>query len=172
MFIRNRKIRSLIFLACTAAITVQPVSWGAQQQPERPSVRNTNMPLRFTNADMTEFATTMSEILGLRPMLVDSAVQGNVDFSITISRDEIFSLFNGILKSKNAALVNQDNIYQIVPITDAVRNDLEIINDPSAFETGRPSPEISLVQPAPSRTGREPENTRTLPVATDRKSVV
>ena len=84
--------------------------------------------LRFTNSDMYDFADRMSEILGLTPLMVDPLVQGTVDINYTAQRDEVFTLFNGILKSKNAALVKQDKIYQIVPITVALRNNLEIID--------------------------------------------
>ena len=168
MFIRNRKIRCLIFLACVAAMTVQPALLGAQAPTganrSGAAARNTpTMPLRFVNADMTEFAATMSELLGLKPMMVDAAIQGSVDFSITIPRDEIFSLFNGILKTRNAALVIQNNIYQIVPISLAIKNNLEIIDERPAPGDIGPPVDVSPVQPA---SGQERDGERTLPVAT------
>jgi len=112
---------------------------------------------------MTEFAATMSELLGLKPMMVDAAIQGSVDFSITIPRDEIFSLFNGILKTRNAALVIQNNIYQIVPISLAIKNNLEIIDERPAPGDIGPPVDVSPVQPA---SGQERDGERTLPVAT------
>ena len=168
MFIRNRKIRSLIFLACAAAIIVQPAVLGVQGPSDRPSAaaKNTNMmPLRFNNADMYEFASTMAELLGLKPLMVDAAIQGSVEFNITIPRDEIFSLFNGILKSKNAALVRQNNIYQIVPMASAIRFNLEIVDKQPPPASDAPSDEIAPVQPV-IRQEREPGGARTLPVAT------
>ena len=167
MFIRNRKIQSLILLACAAAVTAQPASLAAQE-PYRPSApaKNTNtLPLRFTNADMSEFAGTMADLLGLKPMIVDPAVQGTIEFSGSIPRDDIFPLFNVILKTKNAALVKQDNIYQIVPISSAIRNNLEIIEEPPAPGADEPFTEISPVRPA-TRPERAPEESRAFPVAT------
>ena len=152
MFICNRKIRRLIFLTCVIVMTAHPVTRAAQTPAGTVS-------LRFTNADMYEFADRMSEILGLTPLMVDPSVQGTVDINFPAPRDEVFSLFNGILKSKNAALVRQDNIYQIVPTASAIRNNLEIIEDSPATTTGE-------ISPAPPGRKRAPEDTRTIPVAT------
>lgn len=167
MFIRNRRIRSLIFLACAAAVTIQPVSRAAQQPPDRfASARGVSeIPLQFTNADMSEFVRSMADLLGLRPMLVDSSLQGSVDFSISIPRNELWELFNGILRSKNAALIRQNNIYQVVPIATAIRNNLEIIYEQPMPGAVGSSPEIPQITP-PAGQGREPEILRTLPVAT------
>lgn len=156
MFIRNSKIRSLIFLACVTAMTVHPSAWTAQAPASA-------MPLRFTNTDIYEFVDRMSEILGLTPMLVDPSVQGSVDLNVTIPRDEIFYLFNGILKSKNAALVRQDSLYQIVPLAFAMRNNFKIIDVQPAPKKGETYPAPG--QPAPKRE-QAPENLKTLPVAT------
>jgi len=169
MLISNRKVRSLIFLVCTAAITAQPILVYAQEAAGRPaaSAKNTTnmIPLRFVNADMYEFANTMAELLGLKPMMVDSAIQGSVEFSITIPRDEVFSLFHGVLKSRNAALVRQNNIYQIVPTALAIRNNLEIIDEQPAHGGGGMTGEVTVIRPESVRE-REAEGARALPVAT------
>ena len=162
MFTRNRSMRSSILLVCLAVMTAHPAVWAVQAGQPSESANMTQ--LFFVNADMHEFCERMSAMLGLTPMLVDSAVQGSVDFNITIPRGEIFTLFNGILKSKNAALVRQNNIYQIVPVASAIRNGLELIDDlpPGA---GRPSAEISQAGQQP-RPERPPEDSRRIPVAT------
>ena len=156
MFIRNSKIRNLIFLACLTIITEHPSVWAVQAGQNETQ-------LFFNNEDISGFCEKMSEMLGLTPMLVDSAIQGSVDFVITIPRADLFSLFNGILKSKNAALVRQNNIYQVVPIASAIRNGLELIDElPQGVE---PSGVTSPAQPAPKRE-RTSEDLIRIPVAT------
>ncbi|MDR0311068.1 MAG: hypothetical protein LBJ21_05740 [Acidobacteriota bacterium] len=173
MFIRNRKLRSLIFLACAATMTAQPAAWGAQGGAQRPPDRSSaaarsanEIPVRFTNADMNEFVSTMAELLGLKPIMVDSLVQGVVDFSITIPRNELWSLFHGTLRTKSAALVYQDNIYQVIPLAAAIRGNLKIIDEqPLPRADGEPYPDISQFQP-PAGQEFEQEGLRALPVAT------
>jgi general secretion pathway protein D len=93
--------------------------------------------LNLENQDMYEFANQMSTILGLTPMLVDSDVKGSVSLLTTspMSLDEVFPLFNLILKSKGAALIKQGSIYQIVPISTALKSGLEIIEHQPASST-------------------------------------
>jgi len=141
----------------------------AAQAPTKPTppVRtngNGNMvSLGFTNTDIHTFAGQMAERLGLTPMIVDSAVQGTVDFNFPIPQEDLFDLFNWILKSRNAALVREESIYQIVPISQAIRNNLEIIDEQPAPTAGKPSAKVLPAQPAP---GRRPEEPRAIPVAT------
>jgi len=166
MFIRNSKIRNLILLACMVVLTANPASWATQAGRTSGSSSANMAQLVFVNADMSEFTDRMSKMLGLTPMLVDPTVQGSIDFDITIPRDLLFHLFNGILKSKNAALVkdNDNSFYQIVPIASAIRNGLNIIDDMPAGAGGQ-SPDISSVQPTPGQQ-REPEGSVKIPVAT------
>jgi len=163
MFISNSKIRNLILLACMAVMTAHPASWSAQTG--RPSGAN-DAQLIFVNSDMAEFTDRMSKMLGLTPMLVDPSVQGSIDINTAIPRDMLFPFFNGILKSKNAALVRDKDslLYQIVPIASAIRNGLEIIEDTPA-DAGEPSTDISPVRPEPGQQ-REPGDSMKLPVAT------
>jgi general secretion pathway protein D len=85
--------------------------------------------LNFENLDLYDFVNQISVILGLSPVVIDSDVRGSVTLLMTspISRDDVFPLFNMILKSKNTALVKQGGVYQIVPISSALRSGLEII---------------------------------------------
>ena len=175
MFIRNRKIRSLIFLTCAAAMMAQPtvitaqITFGGGQKPafgNAQQSRNPNMEmLSYNNMDIYAFINDMARRLGLTPMLIDPSVQGTVDFTAEIPRESVFDIFNGILKSRSAALVKQNSFYQVVPISAAIRNDLEIISDPPEPVDGEPSTDIPPVQPAAKPTG-EAGGAKAIPTVT------
>jgi general secretion pathway protein D len=123
-----------------------------QQRPMGPgafsAAPNSNSPsasrpvqLSFENLDMYEFANQMATLLGLTPMVIDSDVKGSVSLLTPnpMPLDEVFPLFTLILKSKGAALIKQGKVYQIVPIPEALKNGIEIIEH----------------QPAPSSEGSE-----------------
>jgi len=155
-------------MAFAMVMTAYQAAWAAQAPQKSQTARN-NAPmvsLGFTNADMQTFANQMAERLGLTPMIVDSAVQGTVDFNFPIPQDDLFSLFIGILQSRNAALVRDNNIYQIVPISLAIKYNLEVIDEPPMSKAGDPSSvKVLPGQPAP-KSERAPEDSRAIPVAT------
>jgi general secretion pathway protein D len=109
---------------------------------------------------MYDFANLMSNTLGLTPMLLDPAIQGSVT-AVTpnsMSKDEIFSLCNLILKSKNAALIRDQGIYQIVPITSALKNNLKFIDHlPEDADLGTPGASGVAADPV-TAPPREPED--------------
>jgi len=174
MFIRNRKIQSLILLACSAAILAQPVVLTAQGPPgpgQKPAFGGQQSAvasmerLSYNNSDIYAFINDMARRIGLTPILVDPTVQGTVDLNIdNIPRDQLFELFNLILKGRNLALVRANGFYQVVPLSMANRNDLEIINDMPAQVEGQAAPDTSPAQPAPKRTGAA-DASRTIPIA-------
>ena len=167
MFTRKHKILSLIFLACITAIMTYPAILSAQTASRPATARNNaeTVPLSFTNADIATFTDQMADLLGLRPILVDSAIQGTVDLTETIPRNDLWILFNAILKSRNAALVKHDNIYQIIPVNLAIRYNLETIEEQPAPNTDETSAAVSPIRPAPD-SGRTQEDSRTVRVAT------
>jgi general secretion pathway protein D len=85
--------------------------------------------LSYDNADLYEFINQIADALGITPIVLDPQIKGSVTIhsSAPMSRDDIFPLFNLILKNNNAAMVKQGNIYQIVPISDALKRGLETI---------------------------------------------
>jgi len=157
----------MIFWVCAVIMTAYPVAWSVQAPQKLSSARNNAamVSLGFTNATIYNFIVQMAERIGLTPMIVDPAVQGNVNFNITIPQDDLFYLFNAILKNNSAALVRTDNIYQVVPMSFAIRSGLEIINEQPAPIEGDPS---MIVSPAQQAYGMERarEDSGTVPVAT------
>ena len=123
--------------------------------------------LNFENADLYDVVNELSVTLGLTPILIDSAIKGSVNLqcSTHISKEELFPLFNLILKNNNAALVKEDGIYQIVPISSALKMGVEIIeNLPKESEASDPGSEAKPKPAAPntptrSRSSRPPART-------------
>lgn len=120
--------------------------------------------LSFENLDMYEFANQMSEILGLTPMVIDSEVRGSVSLLAPnpMALDDVFPLFNLILKSKNAALIKQGKVYQIVPISSALKSGLDIIEHlPEPSEAGQaPAASKGAIVPQPPRQPEDPKAPR------------
>jgi general secretion pathway protein D len=134
----------------------------------RPAARKSGagmVTLNLDNADMYDFINQMSSILGLSPVLLDPAVTGSVSLIAPgpMSRDDAFSLFNLILKSRSAALVNNQGVYQVVPLSSALRNDLELIDHlPDDASPGAASAPV-VQPPAPDR---KPDDAKGAPLAT------
>jgi beta-lactamase regulating signal transducer with metallopeptidase domain len=77
--------------------------------------------MNFTDMDLNRFIESISQVLGLTPLVVDPAVQGTVtaQSSIPMTKEEVLALFNVILKRNNASLIHENGIYQVVPISSA-----------------------------------------------------
>jgi general secretion pathway protein D len=87
--------------------------------------------LTYDGADLYEFINQIADTLGISPVIIDPDVKGSVTIHspLPMSRGDLFPLFNIILKNNNAALVKQGEIYQVVPISAALKKGLEIIED-------------------------------------------
>jgi general secretion pathway protein D len=74
----------------------------------------------FDNADIYEVIRVIAEILKIS-YLVDPKVKGvvNVHTSGQIPSEDVFNIFQAILKLNGATAVKKDNLYEIVPMSDA-----------------------------------------------------
>ena len=74
----------------------------------------------FDNADIYEVIRVMAEILKIS-YLVDPKVKGvvNIHTSGQIPTEDVFNIFQAILKLNGATAVKKDNLYEIVPMSDA-----------------------------------------------------
>jgi general secretion pathway protein D len=90
--------------------------------------------LNMENADLYDFINQIASTLGISPLVVDSEVKGSVNIisAGSMSKDDLLPLFNLILKNNNAALVKQGDIYQIVPISSALKRGVDIIEHPAS----------------------------------------
>jgi len=75
-----------------------------------------------------------------------------------MAKDDVFPLFNLILKNNNAALVKQGNIYQVVPTSSAIKKGLEIVDHLP------PAPQEQPTTEAPAAAdGSQPAVTKPVP---------
>ena len=134
--------------------------------PEAARIRTTGggqkVTLNFDNLPLYDFVNQVGAILGLTPIVIDSDVRGNVNLvsAAPMAREDLFPLFNLILKSKNAALIEQRGIYQVVPISSALKSGVDIIEQlpapgeaPAAQPAGPGAPKDMLAVPSPARAG-------------------
>src|SRR5207249_878457 len=107
-------------------VPVPPPPTAAQHPP----LGSDQVQLNFDNAELYDFVNQIADTLGITPIIIDPNVKGSVNIhsSAPLPKDDVFPLFNLILKTNNSALVKQGNIDQLVPISEALRKGLEIID--------------------------------------------
>ncbi len=110
--------------------------------------------LSFDNADLYDFINQIAGTLRLTPIVIDPQIKGSVTIHSTapMSVQDVFPLFNLILKNNNAALIQQGKIYQIVPISDALKRGVEVIQRLPEV----PAPAESPEDPPQASDGTEP----------------
>ena len=134
--------------------------------------------INYENADLYDFISEVSSMLGLTPLIVDSEVKGSVNIISTgpMAKADVLPLFNLILKNNNAALVKQGDVYQIVPISSALKRGVEVIELPTSMPDNPPDSQKAApaqsgpVQPAiqktPAATAQGKEISKTPKLAT------
>ncbi len=142
----------------TAAAQAQPAPPGQAAPPppaspppipsvvRRAPMAGGQVQLQYDNADLFDFINQIATSLNITPIVIDPEVKGTVTIqsSAPMSREDVFPLFNLILKNNNAALIKQGDIYQIVPISSGLKKGLEVIEHlpptpaakPAGKETG------------------------------------
>lgn len=120
----------------------------APAAPQRPIGAAGPMVLNYDNADLYDFVNQIADQIGYTPLVIDPEVKGSVTIhsTVAIAKDDIVPLFHLILKNNNVALVKQGNIYQVVPISSALKRGVEII------DLSPQSPPASPPKPAPGPT--------------------
>jgi general secretion pathway protein D len=147
-----------------------PKAAATQQMSLEPAGTDT-LKLNFKDVDLATFIKQISDLLGLTPLVIDSDVQGTVTMytSEAISKQDLLPLFNLILKQKNAALVEQNGVYQVVPISSGLKSGVDLIDhappgdsEETATEPAQGQPNTSLPAARPAAPG-QPGN---LPLST------
>jgi general secretion pathway protein D len=89
--------------------------------PETP--RGPGVVFNFDNADLYEVIRVMAEILKIN-YIVDPKVRGVVNIHTVgqIPSEDIFPIFQSILRLNGATAVKKDNVYEIVPFGDAKKS--------------------------------------------------
>jgi general secretion pathway protein D len=96
----------------------------------------------FDNADLYEVIRIMAEIMKMN-YIIDPKVRGvvNIHTSGQIATEDVFSIFQTILKLNGATAVKKENIYEIVPFGDAKK----LVPPISAKELGKAPLEMRYV---------------------------
>ena len=139
--------------------------------------------LNYLNADLAEFINTTCDALGISPIMIDPDVRGSVTIhsmaGMGIPKQDMLSIFNLVLKNNNAALVKSGSIYQIVPISQGLRQGLEVVLDLPPVPPAKPTPDKEPAKkqevppggpekpPATPTTGAQPPAAKTAPVVTE-----
>ena len=87
---------------------------------DRPLGDEEAMVLNFERADIREVIHSLATALGLS-YTMDPRIEGNITIRTTgkIARDDLFPLFNEILRNNGIAAVKVGDLYQIVPVSEA-----------------------------------------------------
>jgi general secretion pathway protein D len=129
----------------TTASTAEPAP------PQQISLTQANgkLQLVFKDADLDAFIQQISDLLNLTPLVVDPAVQGTVTIhsSAPMTKEEVLALFNLILKTKNASLIYQNGIYQVVPISSVLKTGVDLIEQQPPAVEQETTPETPQEQP-------------------------
>jgi general secretion pathway protein D len=116
------------------AIAAQPSppSPGAPPTPSRPAgpPRGARFVLNFDNADIYEVVRVMAEMMGIN-YVIDPRVKGVVNIRTTgqISTQDIFPIFQTILKMNGATAVQKGIVYEIVPFGEAKKLFIPLTTD-------------------------------------------
>jgi general secretion pathway protein D len=112
---------------------------------QRAPLQSGMVSLNYLNADLSEFINTTCDTLSISPIMIDPDVKGSVTIhSMTgtgISKQDMLAIFNLVLKNNNAALVKSGTIYQIVPISQGLRQGLEVVLDLPPAPPAKPAPD-------------------------------
>lgn len=107
-------------------VTPQPVtpSPGTATPPStgkvQPALRGSGVVFNFDNADLYEVIRVMAEVMKIN-YIIDPRVKGvvNIHTSGNVSPEDVFPIFQSILKLNGATAIRKDQFYEIVPFTDA-----------------------------------------------------
>jgi general secretion pathway protein D len=143
---------------------------------QRPPLTGNQLQLSYDNADLYAFITQIADVLGITPILIDPEVKGTVTIhsSAPIAKEDVFPIFNLILKNNNAALVTTGEVYQIIPISQGLKQGLKVVMDlpPEPPATQIQAKEEIKKEETPPVTEAKPPVTEAKPPVTEAKPPV
>jgi len=122
---------------------------------QRAASASEGIKLNFDNFSLYDFISTVADSLGITPILIDPDVKGTVNFhsSTPIPTQDVLSIFNLVLKSNNAALVKSGPIYKIVPISQALKEGLEVVQSLPPAPPAKPAQDKEAAKKANEASG-------------------
>jgi general secretion pathway protein D len=98
--------------------------------------------LNFDNAPLYDLINQIADMLNISPLMIDPDIKGNVTFHSTAPvsiQQDVLPIFNLILKSNNAALVKSGLIYKVVPISQGLKEGLELVESLPPVSPAKPA---------------------------------
>jgi len=92
----------------------------AAPSPKPTAAPDDSVVLNFEGADIREVIHSLADSLGINYQ-IDPRIQGQVTIRTTgpIAKEDLFPIFNRILRSNGISAVQVGNIYQIIPVAEA-----------------------------------------------------
>jgi general secretion pathway protein D len=93
---------------------------GASPAPKATPAADDSVVLNFEGADIREVIHSLADSLGINYQ-IDPRIQGQVTIRTTgpIAKEDLFPIFNRILRSNGISSVQVGDIYQIIPVAEA-----------------------------------------------------
>ena len=106
------RIQQFRAIALVASLLLLPVGGIAQEQQA--------FVINLRNAEISIFAEQVSQITG-RTLVLHPTLSGDVTIlsSEPIDQDGVWALFQSILRSRGFITINNDAVWQVVPISEA-----------------------------------------------------
>ncbi|MEJ2110301.1 MAG: hypothetical protein P8Z37_10390 [Acidobacteriota bacterium] len=149
-----------------ATTTQQTTAASPPQQMSLEPAEGETLRLNFKDVDLNTFIKEIADLLGMTPLIIDSDVQGTVTMysSVPMSKQDVLPLFHLILKQKNAALVERDGIYQVIPISSGLKAGVDLIEHTTPEQQEETGAEPAAEEPPAPETGGA--STEALPLST------
>jgi len=131
------------------AAPADPIPMPTVPQRIRPKQSNGKLQMNYTDADLRLIIKSMSDFLGMTPLIIDPQVQGTttIHSSEPMSKDKALALFHQVLKTNNASLIEQNGIYQVVPIYSDLKTGGDNIEHQAPDVESETTPENSATPP-------------------------
>ncbi len=139
---KRKRIHLLWAILLIYAIMLDPgifqnpgsAAWG-QKKPVKKTVKSKKKRIRkfalnFNNVEIHEFINIMSQLIG-KNIILDDKVRGKISISSAkrVPVTQAYEIMKSILEVKGLAVVETENLIKVIPITEAIRKNVEIIID-------------------------------------------
>lgn len=109
-------------------------AWGQKKTAKRKRMlkkkRIRKFALNFNDVDIHEFINIMSQLIG-KNIILDDKVRGKISISSAkrVPVSQAYEIMKSILEVKGLAVVETENLIKVIPITEAIKKNVEIIID-------------------------------------------
>ncbi len=101
-----------------------------KKEAPKPVVKEKYFTLNFKNVEIEDFLNIMSQFIG-KNIILDDKIKGKITINSAkrIPISQAYDVLKSILEVKGLAIVESSNLIKVIPITDALKKNAEIIID-------------------------------------------